>query len=190
MDATAAQTLNVAVTGGLSTGQVHVWATNVNSANSADYLVHTQDITPSGGSYSLTLQPGYVYTLTTTSGQGKGTATSPAASALALPYSDNFETAAASTSPKYFSDMNGAFQTVACGGGRSGTCVRQMAPTTPIRWTGESYTGPYSLMRDRSCSNYPVTADTLFEQAGTVELLGRATQQGTNNNGQNAYHLR
>jgi hypothetical protein len=190
MDATAAQALNVSIAGGLSTGTVHVWATNVNSSNSADYLVHTQDITPSGGHYSLTLQPGYVYTLTTITGGGKGTATSPATSAMALPYSDNFETPATSTSPKYFSDMNGAFQTVACGGGRSGTCLRQMAATTPIRWTGESYDAPYTIMGDGSWSNYTVTADAMLEQSGSVELLGRVNQQATNNNGLNAYHLR
>ena len=76
MDATSAQTLNFNVTGGLSTGAVHVWSTNVNSNNPADYFVHASDITPSGGNYSLTVQPGYVYTITTTTGQAKGTATS------------------------------------------------------------------------------------------------------------------
>ncbi|NUR61638.1 MAG: galactosylceramidase [Catenulispora sp.] len=189
-DATAAQTFSVHVTGGLSTGTVHVWQTNLNSDSSADYFVHATDRTPSGGSYSLTLQPGYVYTLTTTTGQGKGTATSPAQTALALPYSDSFETAAASTSPKYFSDMNGAFQTVACGGGRSGTCLRQMAPATPIRWTGESYAMPYTIMGDLSWGNYTVAADALLEQSGSVELLGRVNEQGRNNNGLNAYHFR
>ena len=189
-DATAAQTFSVHVTGGLSTGTVHVWQTNLNSDSSADYFVHAADLTPSGGSYSLTLQPGYVYTLTTTTGQGKGTATSPAQASLALPYSDNFETAAASTSPKYFSDMNGAFQTVACGGGRSGTCLRQMAATTPIRWTGESYPMPYTIMGDLSWGNYTVAADALLEQSGSVELLGRVNLQGRNNNGLNAYHFK
>ena len=51
MDATAAQTLNFTVTGGLSTGTVHVWSTNLNSSNPADYFVHAADITPSGGSF-------------------------------------------------------------------------------------------------------------------------------------------
>ena len=51
MDATAAQMLSVNVTGGLSTGTVHVWQTNVNSGNSSDYLVHSSDLTPSGGSF-------------------------------------------------------------------------------------------------------------------------------------------
>jgi len=131
MDATAAQTVNVKVAGGLSTGTVHVWATSVSSINPSDYFVHQQDIKPSGGSYSLTVQPGYVYTLTTVKtvpgtgrAPGKGTATPPAAGNLALPYSDNFETPATTTSPKYFSDMNGAFATKPCSG-RAGTCLQQ-----------------------------------------------------------------
>ncbi|MBF9067253.1 ricin-type beta-trefoil lectin domain protein [Streptacidiphilus fuscans] len=190
MDATAPQTATFSVTGGLSTGAVHVWATNVDSANSADWFVHTQDVTPTNGSYTLTLQPGYVYTVTTTTGQGKGTATSPSAAPLGLPYSDTFEKPATTTSPKYFSDMNGAFQTVPCGGGRAGTCLRQMAATTPIRWTNEPYDAPYTIMGDGSWTNYTVTADTLFEQSSTIELLGRVNQQGRNNNGLNAYHLR
>jgi hypothetical protein len=190
MDATAAQTANFTVTGGLSTGQVHVWSTRVNSSNSADQFVHATDVTPSGGKYSLTLQPGYVYTVTTTTGQGKGTATSPASAPMSLPYSDDFETAATTTSPKYFADMNGAFQRVACGGGRAGSCVRQMAPASPIRWTGESYNAPYTIMGDGSWSNYTVAADAMLEQSGSVELLGRANVQATNNNGLNAYHFR
>ena len=60
---------------------------DLNSQNPADYLVHSQDITPSNGTYSLTLQPGYIYTVTTTTGQGKGTANPPAKASLPLPYS-------------------------------------------------------------------------------------------------------
>ena len=86
--------------------------------------------------------------------------------------------------------MNGAFQTAACDAGRAGTCLRQMAPNVPIRWTGESYDAPYTLIGDQTWSNYTVKTDALFEQAGSVELIGRANLQGTNNNGLNAYHLR
>jgi hypothetical protein len=189
MDATADQTATFTVTGGLPTGQVHVWATNVKSDDSADWFVHTQDVTPSGGRYTLTLKPGYVYTVTTTPGGGKGTAGSPRSRSLALPYSDNFETPAATTSPRYFADMNGAFQTVTCGGGRSGTCLRQMAPATPIRWTGEKYAAPYTMMGDQTWSNYTVTVDALLEKSSTVEVLGRIGLQEVGNEGLNAYHL-
>ncbi|MGW7449758.1 ricin-type beta-trefoil lectin domain protein [Kitasatospora sp. NPDC054795] len=190
LDATAAQTANFTVSGGLSTGKVHVWSTDLDSNDPAQWFVKQKDVTPSGGRYTLTLQPGRVYTVTTTTGQGKGTATPPAAAPMKLPYADGFDTPATTTSPKYFTDMNGAFQTVACGGGRTGTCLRQMAPTSPIRWTDERHNAPYTIMGDGSWSNYTVTADTMFEQSGTVELLGRANQQGRNNNGLNAYHLR
>ncbi|MFH8386790.1 ricin-type beta-trefoil lectin domain protein [Kitasatospora sp. NPDC018058] len=190
LDATAAQTASFTVKGGLSTGNVHVWSTDLNSTNPADWFVHQQDVTPAHGTYTLTLQPGRVYTVTTTTGQGKGTATPPPAAPMKLPYADGFETPATTTSPKYFADMNGAFQTVACGGGRTGTCLRQMAPTRPINWTDEPYNAPYTMMGDGSWSNYTVTADTMFEQSSTVELLGRVNQQGRNNNGLNAYHLR
>ncbi|MET8543660.1 ricin-type beta-trefoil lectin domain protein [Kitasatospora sp. NPDC004799] len=190
LDATAAQTASFTVAGGLSTGQVHVWSTDLGSTNPADWFVQQKDVTPVGGRYTLTLQPGRVYTVTTTTGQGKGAAIAPAAAPMALPYADGFDTPATTTSPKYFTDMNGAFQTVPCGGGRTGGCLRQMAPTSPIRWTEEKDNAPYTMMGDGSWSNYTVTADTMFEQSGTVELLGRVNQQGRNNNGLNAYHLR
>jgi hypothetical protein len=86
--------------------------------------------------------------------------------------------------------MNGAFETAACAGGRSGTCLRQMAPTTPIRWTDESGAQPYTLMGELSWSDYTVASDVLLEQPGSVEVLGRVGTQGRNNNGLNAYHLR
>ncbi|MFC1408408.1 ricin-type beta-trefoil lectin domain protein [Streptacidiphilus sp. N1-12] len=189
MDATAAQTLTFNVTGGLSTGQVHVWSTNVNSGNSADYLVHAADLTPSGGSYSLTVQPGYVYTLTTTTGQGKGSATSPAQGALGLPYSDSFDSYATGTEAKYLMDWQGAFEVVGCGGGRTGRCVRQMSAQAPITW--DTLVDPHALLGDLSWSNYTVSSDVLLEQAGYAELIGRATTQSYSGpSGLNAYLLR
>jgi O-glycosyl hydrolase len=189
MDAGSAQTLNLNVTGGLSTGTVHVWSTNVNSSNPADYFVHTADITPSAGAVSLTVQPGRVYTLTTTTGQGKGTATGPAAGTLGLPYSDSFDGNATGTEAKYLMDWQGAFEAVGCGGGRAGECVRQMSPQAPITW--DPLTDPHTLLGDLSWSNYTVSSDVLLEQSGYADLLGRAnTQSYSGAAGLNAYHLR
>src|SRR5215472_12591027 len=64
MDATSSQTITFNVSGGLSTAAVHVWSTNVSSSTPANWFVHASDITPSGGSFSLTVQPGYVYSIT------------------------------------------------------------------------------------------------------------------------------
>jgi glycosyl hydrolase family 59/ricin-type beta-trefoil lectin protein/glycosyl hydrolase family 59 (putative galactocerebrosidase) len=189
VDATAAQTLNLNVTGGLSTGQVHVWATNLNSNNQADFFVHTTDLTPSGGAFSLTVQPGYLYTVTTTTGQGRGTATSPAQGSLNLPYSDDFDGYAAGREARYLMDMEGAFETSACGAGRSGTCVRQASPQQAIPW--KTRTDPYALLGNVAWSNYTVSADVLLEKAGNVSLVGRAGSQVTSNQAAlNAYYLR
>ena len=40
--ASAAQTVSYTVTGGLSTGTVHVWTTNVNSADPSTWFVHSR----------------------------------------------------------------------------------------------------------------------------------------------------
>ncbi len=186
LDATAARTVNFTVAGGLpSTATVHVWASNF--ANRS-YFVKQADITPSGGTWSATLQPGYVYSFTTTSTAGRGTQASPPQAALALPYSDNFDGDTLGREPIYLSQQQGAFETVACGGGRSGQCVRQMAPVTPITW--DTVANPYTLLGDLSWTNYTVAADALLEQAGSVQLMARVgTQRGFSVSGINAYYL-
>ncbi|MFI5908405.1 ricin-type beta-trefoil lectin domain protein [Dactylosporangium sp. NPDC051541] len=189
MDASAAQTLNFTVAGGLSTGTVHVWSTNLNSNNAADQFRHATDITPSGGAYSLTVQPGYLYSITTTTGQGKGTATAPAQGALALPYADNFDGYATGKQPKYLQDMQGAFETAACGAGRSGVCLRQASPQAPITW--KTLADPSTYGGNLSWSNYTVSADALLEKSGYVQLEGRVGSQNLDPiSRQNAYYLR
>jgi O-glycosyl hydrolase len=56
--ATAAQTVTVAVSGGLSTGTVHVWATNLNSTSASDYLVHQADLTRPAAATRSPCSPG------------------------------------------------------------------------------------------------------------------------------------
>ncbi len=186
--ATAAQTVTVKVSGGLSAGTVHVWASNLNSAGTADYLVPQPNISPSGGSYTLTVQPGYVYTLTTTTGQGKGAATSPAQGSLALPYSDTFDSDAVDQQPRYLAQQQGAFETEPCAGGRSGQCVSQQAGVKPIEWDGDS--NPYTIGGGLNWTNYTVAADALIRQAGAVQLMGRVgTQHSFGPAGINAYYL-
>ncbi|UFR01325.1 RICIN domain-containing protein [Streptomyces sp. Go40/10] len=190
MDAGGAQTLNFNVAGGLaSTETVHVWSTDVRSNNTSDHFMHATDITPSGGAFSLTVQPGRVYTLTTTTGQGKGTATGPARGTFGLPYSDSFDSYATGTEAKYLMDWQGAFEVAGCGGGRSGKCVRQMSPQKPITW--DALSDPHALLGDVGWSNYTVSSDVLLEQSGYAELIGRANAQDYSSTGQlNAYHLR
>jgi O-glycosyl hydrolase len=182
MDATAAQTFTGSVTGGLSTGAVHVWSTNVTGTGD---MVHESDVS---SSFTITLQPGRVYTLTTTTGQGHGTATSPAAGSFPLPYTDNYDGYALGREAKYLSDMQGAFEVANCTG-RTGHCVRQMSPRAPITWDGLS--DPYALAGDLGWSNYKVSSDVLMETAGYVEVIGRASwQHAFGPAGLDAYYLR
>lgn len=188
VDATASQTVSFQTSNGLSNGTVYVWATNLNSSNASDYFVQQTSITPSGGSYSITLQPGYVYTLSTTTGQGKSTLVGPPPAALPLPYSDNFDTYTNNQEASYFSDQNGAFEIVAAGGGRSGKVMRQMCPIAPHTWDGGG--NPYSLLGDLLWTNYTITCDVLLEQSTSVQILGRVgTQQGFTPANINAYYL-
>ncbi|MEC3992179.1 ricin-type beta-trefoil lectin domain protein [Actinacidiphila sp. DG2A-62] len=173
--ATAAQTVTVDVGGGLSTGAVHVWATDLGSASDGAHMVQQQTITPSGGSYSLTVQPGYVYTLTTTTGQGHGTAAGPAQTPQPLPYSDTFDGDAAGQQPRYLSQQQGAFEVTGCAAGRTGRCVTQQAPVKPIEWDGDST--PYTIGGSLNWTDYTVAADTLIARPGAVQLLARAGSQ-------------
>ncbi|WP_146088273.1 NPCBM/NEW2 domain-containing protein [Actinacidiphila yanglinensis] len=184
--ATAAQTATFTVQGGLSTGAVHVWATDVNHPGAATDFVHTQDITPAAdGTYSLTMQPGYIYTVSTTTGQGKGTATAPAAHALALPYSDNFDNDVIGGEARYLSDMQGSFEVQKCAAGRSGKCLQQMAPVKPIEWQDDS--DAFTLVGDPTWTDYTLQTDAELAKPGTLELIGRAGTQNRPQSHQQGY---
>jgi O-glycosyl hydrolase len=188
LDATAAQTLTLNVTGGLPGGALHVWSSDFGSDRQSDYLVRQPDLTASGGSYTLTLQPGRVYTVTTTTGQGAGTATSPARGVLQLPYSDNFESVGVGGEAHLLAAQQGSFEAVPCGGGRSGQCIQQMAPTAPVTWDNPS--DPYATLGDLGWTDYTVSVDTLLTQDGSVQLLGRVgAQAGFSPAGIDAYYL-
>ncbi len=183
--ATAAQTVNVKVSGGLGTGTVHVWSTDLGGTDS---FVRQADVTPQGGAYALTLQPGRIYSVTTTSGQGKGTAAGPAGHALALPYSDTFDGYPSRTEAKYFADMQGSYEARPCAAGRTGQCLQQVAPVKPIEWQDDS--DAYGLVGDPAWRDYTVSVDVDLQQAGTVTLLGRANTQTRPQSRQAAYQLR
>ncbi|MFI2733588.1 RICIN domain-containing protein [Streptomyces sp. NPDC018711] len=192
MDATAPQTVNLKVTGGLPGGTLHVWSTDLSQNGGATpRMERGADLTASAGTYALTLAPGRVYTVTTTTGQGAAVTTPPRRSQLPLPYSDSFAGYGKGREARYFSTMNGAFEAVPCAGGRTGSCLRQMSPVSPIQWTDETSNQPYTVMGEQSWGDYTVSADVLLEQGGSAaELLGRIGTQDKNNNGLNAYHLR
>jgi Glycosyl hydrolase family 59/Galactocerebrosidase, C-terminal lectin domain len=189
IDATAPQTVSVRVVGGLPKSTVHIWATNLNSVDTADHFVHAADVTPVHDRYTVTVRPGYLYTLTTTTGQGKGDATGRPAHGLALPYTDSFDGYPVGGEARYLADMDGAFEIVACAAHRTGHCVRQMAPQEPVEWRAGAR-DPSALLGDVGWTDYTVRIDALLEQAGYVELLGRVGAQGGTPSQLDAFVLR
>lgn len=192
--ASAAQQASFTVTGGasgLAGDTVHVWASDFNFATDSPstWFVQQPDINPASGKFTITLQPGWVYSLTTTSGQGKGTATAPAAANFPLPYSDSLATSGpAGTSddePQYLAAQDGSFELERCQvpDGANTTCTGQTTVPTPVFWhngTGTSVHYPYAITGDGSMSNYTVSVDTLLTQAGTsAGVIGRFSDRGS-----------
>ncbi|MGQ4330461.1 RICIN domain-containing protein [Streptomyces hayashii] len=194
LDATASQTVTFDVAGGLPSGALHVWSTDLSQPGGATpRMLRGSDLTAVGGTYTLTMQPGRVYTVTTTAGQGAGTTAPPARNRLSMPYSDSFAGYSTGQAARYFASMNGAFQAAPCTGGRSGQCLRQTAPMKPIIWWSPASNDvqPYTLMGDVGWSNYTVSSDVLLEKSGSsAEILGRVGTQSKFSTGLNAYHLR
>ncbi len=189
--ASSAESFTASVTGGLPTGSLRVWASNLNSDNPAEWFVRQPDITPVNGTWSMTLQPGRIYSFSTTTGQGKGTATSPSPTSFPLPHNDDFDSYGAGREARFLADQHGSFETANCGGGRSGLCVRQMTPIAPIPW--HPHQSPaYALIGDNSLANYTVQSDVMFDRTGgSVALIGRFGDREYWQVGQiNAYYLK
>src|SRR5690606_17072972 len=168
--------------GGLSTDQVHVWSTNVDTRDAADDFIAQAPIEPQDGVFTVELQPGHVYSITTTTGQQKGGATPPSTvfEQMPLPYEEDFEGYEDGDLARYYSDINGGFEVAAAGGDREGKVYRQMVTMGPITWglAGAGMMDPTTIMGDpRWWGDYELRADVLLEQEGYVELLGRLSAQ-------------
>ena len=173
---TASQQVNVTVTGGANlAGQtVHVWASNFDFATDSpsQWFVQQPDITPVNGQFSLTVKPGWVYSLSTTTGQGHGTATGPAATALTLPYSNNLS-AGADGEPALLDPQDGSFELAQCSAPNgSTTCTEQTTVGQPVLWSADSGRHPYAIIGS-DWNSYTVSADVMVPQAGSAGLIGR-----------------
>jgi Glycosyl hydrolase family 59/Concanavalin A-like lectin/glucanases superfamily len=186
--ATSAQQASFTVTGGqdLAADTVHVWASNFNFANDSpsQWFVQQPSIIPAGGKFTITLQPGWVYSLTTTTGQGKGTAAGPSSGNFPLPYSDSLSTSGqagqSDDEPQYLAAMDGAFELAPCAvpAGNQTVCTEQEAAPVPVLWgranPATATRFPYAVIGDPSLEDYTVSCSVLLTQSGTsAGLVGR-----------------
>lgn len=192
MNATGPSDVRFMIAGGLAAGPVHVWSSHIASATPADDFIHERVVEPVDSAFSVTLEPGHVYTLSTTSGQSRGGARPPSNvfEQMALPFVEDFESYAPGKLARYFLDLNGGFETAPAGGGREGMVYRQMVTRQPIAWNlaGAGGMPPTTIFGDpRWWGDYELSADALLEQDGYIECIGRiAAQAGQKIAG---YHL-
>jgi hypothetical protein len=182
----ANQKASFTVTGGrgLASKTVHVWASNFDFSTDSpsQWFVRQPDITPSGGKFTLTVKPGWVYSLTTTTGQGHGTASGPPPAALTLPYSNNLS-AGADGEPVLLDPQDGSFELAPCAApGGATTCTEQTASGQPVLWSPDSGRHPFAIIGS-DWDSYTTTADVMVPQAGSAGLIGRyravAASKGT-----------
>ena len=159
----SAASMTAAIAGGLSTGTVSVWKTD-----QTNQFVKQPDITPAGGSFTISLSANSIYSLTTTTGQQKGSVTIPAAQPFPFPYSEKFEGQVAGKMPRYMADMKGSFEVCQRPGG--GNCVKQIVPAQGLAWTDPMK--PNTIFGDDSWTNYDVNAEVFIDN-GDVEIGGR-----------------
>ncbi|WP_280891794.1 galactosylceramidase [Streptomyces sp. LBL] len=183
--ATAPQSVSVTPAGKLPRGALRRWSTTLGSTDSADWFVRGADVgSDATGAHRVTLEPGTVTTLTTMPG-GKSRAVSraPATRTMALPYRDSFDAYRTGTTPRYLSDMEGAFEAASCASGAqaaggtrgTGKCLQQVITVQPNKWS--RVPSPLTLVGDSQWSDYTVSAKTRIDQTGTASLLGRVVNQ-------------
>jgi O-glycosyl hydrolase len=190
VDASGPQSQTFIVTGGLSTGPLHVWRTDLRSSRFDDWFVRQRDIKPINGQFTVTCSPGCVYSFTTTTGQAKGVTSPPKSGPFPIPYHDTFQGYALDKTPRFFSDQQGTFE-IAPSRGRDGKkCLRQVVTARPVEWADDG--DPSTLIGDPRWEDYEVSTDVLLEQPGYADLVGRMMGiTGSNNsNVINGYHLR
>lgn len=159
--------------------KVYVWSTDINATNHNSIFVKVDEITPKNGEYRYVLKPNRMYSFTTTTGQSKkGLEVNIKPDTFWSPnYVEDFESYDIGHRPKYFIDIEGAFEVAQAGGGREGKALRQVAIGEPIRWYG-AFTDPYpyTLFGEPFWTNIKASVDVLFETNGYVDLAIRASE--------------
>ena len=174
---TASQTASFAISGGLPANKtLCVWRTNATAQ-----FIRQSDITPTNGTFSLSIDGNSIYTISTTTGQQKGAfATAvPASKPFPFPYYENYDhysdPKAFGYLPHYQADICGVFE-ITDRPDKTGKCLRQVVTTKASSWTPEWM--PYSLIGDASWTNYDVSVDVYFDNGGSASVMGRVPTTG------------
>ena len=180
------QTIRIKVGDGLSKGKLCVWY-----SDAQQQFVRLGDITPKGGSFSLTLKPDAVYSLSTTTGQQKGSyAGVPVSKPFPIPYEDDFEQYKNPSEwgylPHYLADLIGAFEIVDAPAPtlnsqlstvNSSKCIRQTVSEHTLSWAPEWH--HYTILGDAGWTDYEISCDVYLNPGDEAGLMGRLCDVGS-----------
>lgn len=178
------QTIKVKIAYGLSTDKLCVWY-----SDSQQQFVRLKDITPKGGSFSITLKPDAVYSLSTTTGQQKGSFSNiPSSKPFPLPYEDNFEQYTNASEwgylPHYLADLIGCFELRPTPGLNpklstlnSNTCLQQVVGSHTLSWAPEWH--HYTILGDVEWRDYEISADVYLNPGDQAGVMGRLCDVGS-----------
>ncbi|WP_407642848.1 hypothetical protein [Actinacidiphila yanglinensis] len=119
-------------------------------------------------------------------GKGPAADAAPASRPMPLPYREDFDGYRSGATPRYVSDMEGAFQVEPCaagprgaaGNGGTGKCLRQMIGQQPIQWA--RVPSPLTLVGDATWADYTASVEARIAPGSASTLLGRVSGQLNN----------
>lgn len=174
-NAEVSQKITFKVSGGLSSGKLCVWRSNV-----LEQFVKLDNIIPVNGEFDITLDPQSIYSFSTTTGQQKGVfANIPESKSFPFPYYETFEgykdAKAFGYLPHYTADIAGVFE-IAKRPDNKGNCLRQVVEAGSQSWAPEWM--PYTILGDRNWKDYEVSSDVYLNNEGWAGVMGRVSATG------------
>jgi Glycosyl hydrolase family 59 len=162
--ATRSQKLTLKITRPLKSATVHVWGSDLSHRR---YLIRLP--VRHGPTVTLTLQPGWVYSLTTTTGQRLPVAKSSGTQSPApLPYTATQDSA---DMPSQLSPIQGSFSY-----DPSGQFFTQDMDREPVlsHIPKPTWNHPYAFVGDNSWTNYTISTEVMFTATGqSAGVIGR-----------------
>lgn len=175
-EAAAPQTLRLKLGRELSNKNLCCWYSNAD-----EQFVHAADLKVKGGTLTITLQPGTVYSFSTTSGQRKGVFDDiPASRRFPLPYQDAFDAYGEPSQwgylPRYTADIIGCYELTQRPDG-NGQCLRQTVGEHTLSWAPEWH--HYTIIGDADWADYSVKADVWLTPGDEAGVMGRICDVGS-----------
>ncbi|GAP72593.1 galactosylceramidase [Candidatus Symbiothrix dinenymphae] len=161
-----------------------VWKTTVEG----DVFKQEKDLKVNSRTFTLLLSPKSVYTISTEKGQTKGIAVIPPSKPFPVPYSADFEGDKIHGTPRYFSDLGGAFEVVERED-KKGKCLRQMITRPCIAWDSETKLNQ-TVIGDTAWTDYSIKTDVYFvEPYSEAFVIGRALEMHRSQKPADAYYF-